>query len=103
MNMSIESMTNVSYMLYGASGIFLAAAAVLFFTLDITKCWRMVSGMRFRHGNRQPKTDRTTTAAEPETKKTGESTVLLEAEETILLDSGRETVLLECGYGPCHK
>ena len=44
--MSIESMTNMSYVMFGISGVFALAAIVLFFVLDIAKCWRMVSGKR---------------------------------------------------------
>ncbi len=48
--MSIESMTELSWVMYGISGAFAAAAVVLFFALDIAKCWRMVSG---RHAVRR--------------------------------------------------
>ena len=42
--MSIEYMTTVSHLLLSASGAFAAVAAVLFFWLDIPKCWRLVLG-----------------------------------------------------------
>lgn len=48
--MSIESMTELSWVMYGISGVFAVAAVVLFFALDIAKCWRMVSG---RHAVRR--------------------------------------------------
>lgn len=44
--MSVESMTELSWVMYGISGAFAVAAVVLFFVLDIAKCWRMVSGRR---------------------------------------------------------
>ncbi len=55
--MSIESMTELSWVMYGISGAFAVAAVVLFFALDIAKCWRMVSGRRAvrRAGRRQTK------------------------------------------------
>ncbi len=53
--MSIESMTELSWVMYGISGAFAVAAVVLFFALDIAKCWRMVSGRHAvrRAGRRQ--------------------------------------------------
>lgn len=42
--MSIENMTYMSYVMFGVAGVSAVAAAVLFFVLDIAKCWRMVSG-----------------------------------------------------------
>lgn len=54
-NMSIGQMTSVSYVMFGISGVSAVAAAVLFFALDITKCWRMVSGRRPVPGKRRRK------------------------------------------------
>ena len=42
--MSIGDMVNVSRFLFAAAGLCGMAAAVLFFVLDIPKCWKMVSG-----------------------------------------------------------
>lgn len=42
--MSIGDMVSVSHFLFVAAGLCGIAAAVLFFALDISKCWRMVSG-----------------------------------------------------------
>lgn len=46
MDMSIENMTMVSYLLFVMAGVCALAAVVMFFALDIPKCWRMVSGQR---------------------------------------------------------
>lgn len=48
-DMSVENMTNVSFSLFAAAGFFAVTAVVLFFTLDIAKCWRMVTGMYVSH------------------------------------------------------
>lgn len=48
--MSIEEMTDMSHFLFAVSVLLTAAAVVLFFALDIVKCWRMVSG---RHAGRK--------------------------------------------------
>lgn len=40
----MEFMTSMSHILLAASAFFAVAAAVLFFALDISKCWRMVHG-----------------------------------------------------------
>lgn len=42
--MGVNNMINVSYLLYAVSGISAIMAVVLFFALDIPKCWRMVTG-----------------------------------------------------------
>lgn len=42
--MSIGDMVNVSRFLFAAACLCGMAAAVLFFVLDIPKCWKMVSG-----------------------------------------------------------
>lgn len=66
-------MTIVSYTLFAVSGILFVAAVVVFFAMDITKCWRMVSGARCVHGKKQLKTDKKIV-----TNKTTTSTVLLD-------------------------
>lgn len=97
MNMGIEGMTNMSYMLFAASGIFLVAAVVVFFAMDIAKCWRMVSGVRSVHGKSRLQTDRTVF--------TNETTVFPDNEtSTILLDAGnlRETEVLDTAVLVLH-
>ncbi|MDE7028536.1 MAG: hypothetical protein K2P63_00990, partial [Lachnospiraceae bacterium] len=42
--MSVEIMTGVSYFFLGAALAFAVLAAVLFFVLDIAKCWKLVRG-----------------------------------------------------------
>ncbi len=67
--MSIEQMTSVSYVMFGISGVFAVAAAVLFFVLDITKCWRMVSGKHCAAGKKRQKAERTVPARKAVTEK----------------------------------
>lgn len=43
LGISIENMTKASCLLYIVSGAFGVSAVVLFFLLDIMKCWKMVS------------------------------------------------------------
>lgn len=51
--MSIGHMTDISHVMFGISGVFAAVAAVMFFALDIAKCWRMVSGHRIIRRDKQ--------------------------------------------------
>lgn len=57
-DMSIENMATISYVMFGVSGVCAVAAAVLFFMLDIPRCWRMVSGRHALPGKKQRRTDR---------------------------------------------
>lgn len=62
--LSAENMTRISYVMYMISGVFTVAAVVIFFALDIAKCWRMVSGrhtVRTMHGRKWQKADRAPT------------------------------------------
>lgn len=59
--MSAENVTRISYIMYMISGVFTVAAVVIFFALDIAKCWRMVSGkhtIRTVHSRKRQKADR---------------------------------------------
>lgn len=59
--MSAENMTRMSYIMYMISGVSTVAAVVIFFALDIAKCWRMVSGrhtVHAMHGRKRQKTDK---------------------------------------------
>lgn len=58
MDMSIEHMRMVSHAMFGITGIFAAVSAVLFFALDIAKCWRMVSGKHAAHRKKYRKAGR---------------------------------------------
>lgn len=99
MDMSIENMANISYVMFGMSGIFAVVSVVLFFALDITRCWRMVSGRGSVHR-------RTTPAGRNTTEKIGKSENFAQDEENIWKSfrtgedygSAQETVLLgdEC-------
>lgn len=90
--MSVEHMTVVSRVLFAISGLLAVSAAVLFFALDIKKCWRMVSGKHTVHREKQQKTKGAAVADQAVTEKLGRiSTEMLpqgSMEETELL--GRE-------------
>lgn len=98
--MSIENMTSVSYILFAISGVFAVAAVVLFFVLDIAKCWRMVSGKHTVRGEKRKKANnpKAVKAAKTEqlrhagtekivTEKIRDSEVFTGSEETALLQS----------------
>ena len=65
--------TALSGLLLTAAGVFAAVAAVLFFTLNIPRCLRMVSGRR--HDTRR----------KPEVQRSDRTHILKSAEETVLL------------------
>lgn len=65
--------TALSGLLLTAAGVFAAVAAVLFFTLNIPRCLRMVSGRR--HDTRR----------KPEVQRSDRTHILESAEETVLL------------------
>lgn len=102
-SLSTENMMHVSYILFSISGAVLAAAVVIFFALDIPRCWRMVSGNHFVHKKRKTETGRTAAADRPLTEKmrrspekiTGKPSVFTESEETVLLQNEPKTVLLD--------
>lgn len=93
--MSIEDMIKVSDFLMAASGIFAAAAVVLFFALDILKCWRMVRGRGNRYKS-QPGVNKAYKVKWTKTEKNGKSKSRGESESTRLLEDGtaEKTVLL---------
>ena len=78
--------TALSGLLLTAAGVFAAVAAVLFFTLNIPRCLRMVSGGR--HNTRR-KTDKAQVCRVDKTRmlENGEATVLL-AQDTVLMQEG---------------
>ena len=78
--------TALSGLLLTAAGVFAAVAAVLFFTLNIPRCLRMVSGGR--HNTRR-KTDKVQVCRVDKTRmlENGEETVLL-AQDTVLMQEG---------------
>ena len=78
--------TALSGLLLTAAGVFAAVAAVLFFTLNIPRCLRMVSGGR--HNTRR-KTDKAQVCRVDKTRmlENGEGTVLL-AQDTVLMQEG---------------
>ena len=105
MDMSIENMTTVSYFMFAISGISAAAAVVLFFALDIAKCWRMTTDKHLAGRKKQQKIERTAAASKAVTEsiRRSEETVPLISglagdEETFLLNdkTAGETVLLGC-------
>lgn len=67
--MSIETMTRLSCVMYATAGISAAAAVVLYFVLDIAKCWRMVRGRRAVPEKGQHKPYRTASKGKAATKK----------------------------------
>ena len=75
--------TALSGLLLTAAGVFAAVAAGLFFTLNIPRCLRMVSGGR--HNTRR-KTDKAQVCRVDKTRmlENGEETVLL-AQDTVLM------------------
>ncbi len=98
--MSIENMTTISYVMFGISGVSAVAAAVLFFVLDIPRCWRMVSGRHAVSGKKQRRTDKggyagTPDRAEKAAGAKGQTTEKLPAEEQPERWSAAETVLLD--------
>lgn len=105
MDMSIEDMTAVSYFMFAISGVSAAAAVVLFFALDIAKCWRMAAGKHLAGRKKKQKASRTVPASKAVTERIrqSEETVpligrLVGDEETFPLDNKtvEETVLLGC-------
>lgn len=74
--MRITDMTNIACFLFAAAGLSGIAAAVLFYVLDIPKCWRMVSEKPPAH-IRKPKTGKIKTEHESETAGKCEATVAL--------------------------
>ena len=78
--------TALSGLLLTAAGVFAAVAAVLFFTLNIPRCLRIVSGRR--HKTRR-KTDKAQVCRVDKTRmlENGEETVLL-AQDTVLMQEG---------------
>ena len=78
--------TALSGLLLTAAGVFAAVAAVLFFTLNIPRCLRMVSGGR--HNTRR-KTDKAQVCRVDKTRmlENGEEAVLL-AQDTVLMQEG---------------
>ena len=78
--------TALSGLLLTAAGVFAAVAAVLFFTLNIPRCLRMVSSGR--HNTRR-KTDKAQVCRVDKTRmlENGEETVLL-AQDTVLMQEG---------------
>lgn len=54
LGISIENMTRASCLLYIVSGAFGVLAVVLFFLLDIMKCWKMVSRKVFHSFPAEP-------------------------------------------------
>lgn len=89
--MSIENMTTISYVMFGVSGVCAVAAAVLFFMLDIPRCWRMVSGRHAVSGKKQRRTDR----AEKTAGTKEQTTEKLPTEKQPERWSAAETVLLD--------
>ena len=77
--MRISDVTNIACFLFAAAGLFGTAAAVLFFVLDIPKCWRMASEKPPAH-IRKPKTGKIKTEQmnESETAEKCASTVALD-------------------------
>ena len=51
-------MTNMSFLLFAATGLFAVTAIILFFTLDIAKCWRMVLGKYSARSKTQRKSEK---------------------------------------------
>lgn len=102
-SLSTENMMHVSYILFSISGAVSAAAVVIFFALDIPRCWRMVSANHFVHKKGKTETGRTAAADRPLTenmrrspeKITGKTSAFTESEETVLLQNEPKTVLLD--------
>lgn len=105
--MSVENMTSMSYLLFGISGVSAMTAAVLFFVLDIAKCWRMVSGKYPVCRERRLRTDSAEAARTEQlrsvcTEKISGSEAFASGEETLPLEerfveemeSAEETTLL---------
>lgn len=92
--MSIGNMAGASSLLWALAGMFAAAAVVLFFTLDIAKCWRMVTG-RYSVYRKMQKTNKTAGTNQAKTEQPGRTEVLAEGEETALLTMPFETTALE--------
>lgn len=76
--------TALSGLLLTASGVLAVLAAVLFFALNIPKCLRMVSGRR--HDTR----------CKAEVRRSGQTRMLRNGEETVLLT--QDTVLMREAY-----
>ena len=106
--MSIQEMTSMSYFLLAMGGIFVVAAVILFVWLDIPKCVRMVLALRLRDkkksdqvielkprnilGNQMDMT--TEKLHDKESFPDGsEETLLLENEESIVMDIERTQLL----------
>lgn len=81
--MSVENMTEVSLFMFTAAGIFAVAAAVIFFSFDIPKCFRMVSGKFSVHERKKTKDGKRQGKAHKKAPRTQE------------LSRGGETVVLE--------
>lgn len=94
--MSIGHMTVVSCVLFVISGLLAVSAAVLFFALDIKKCWRMVSGKHTVHREKQQKTKGAAVADQAVTEKLGRIST-----EMLPQGSMEETELL--GHEPAGK
>ncbi|MDE7323281.1 MAG: hypothetical protein K2N73_11295 [Lachnospiraceae bacterium] len=92
--MSIADMTNVSCFLFAVSGLAGMAAVALFFVLDISRCWRMVSGKIPVHIKKQ-KTDIIKTEKISGSEAAGEcdATVALGGRTEYVLSHDREEVI----------
>lgn len=92
--MSIGNMAGASSLLWALAGMFAVAAVILFFKLDIIKCWRMVSGSCPVHRKMQ-KPCKTAGTNQSKTEQPGTTEVLAKGEETTLLTMPFETTALE--------
>lgn len=97
--MSLENMTEMSHLLFATAAVFAVLAIILFFSFDIPKCFRMVSGKPSAHSRKIRDINRET--AEKGKKSGPRTEVLTGSEETFLLDTGsEETLALD---GTCER
>lgn len=113
--MSIEQMTDASYFLFAMAAAFGIAAVVLFFALNIPRCFRMVTGKRVKEKKRREKekpvqascTDTEKlhgtqllmrTDAEGKPAVSGRETVLMGSQETVLLAAGSMELIQDIVY-----
>lgn len=98
MNLSIENMTMMSYLMFVISGVCAVAAVVLFFALDIEMCWRMGASRHLVSRKKQQKADQTATANKAMAQKIrqSEETFLLSNKAAAEFETDQNTVLLGC-------
>lgn len=94
--MSFEYMTEVSQFLFLAACIFAAAAVVLFFSLDIPGCFRMVFGRLAARGGKLRNTMKETVKTEGADSPCTE--ILAGSRETVLLEGGCAETLALSGW-----